>query len=365
METIGFVETHGTATAVGDVVEVGALKEFFRRRQARPVARRTATCSSVKANIGHTMSAAGIAGFIKAALVLHHKNHRPPAVGDGAEPQAGAGPFSVPDLSHRPRRGRVDLHPRRAAVSSFGFGGTNAHLVLEEAPDAGGRVQARPVDVRSPPRPPPELFLLSAATPELLGLLATRLHETLTGDPALELPAVAEGLARRALLEARAAIVAQTREELLTELELLQGAAAGLTAPTRLSPRLFAAPVVPVSGAPNVAFLLPGQGAQRVGLYRELFQRSARFAQRLQELDAAAASAASGVSVLDALYPDRSGRAVDLAAAGAAQADGGLPAGARGPLAGPGRAPGGAGCRPVAAPRATRWASSARRPWPG
>ncbi len=310
VETLGFVETHGTATTVGDVVEVGALKEFFSRRAKAQGEDGKPWCylSSVKANIGHTMSAAGIAGFIKTCLVLHHKTIVPQPSVEELNPklELHRSPFQIADSARAWEAS--PLHPRRAAVSSFGFGGTNAHVVLEEAP--------RPLDSARGERGA-ELFLLSAATPALLAEHARNLHRTLTEDPALPLAGVAQALAARALLASRAAIVAVSREELLPALALLAEQGAALTAPTRLSPALFAAPG-PAEGqtpaAPSVAFLLPGQGAQRVGLLRELFDRSPRFAKRMAELDEAVRRAAD-VSVLDALYPDRTGRPYDLASA--------------------------------------------------
>ncbi len=302
VETLGFVETHGTATTVGDVVEVGALKEFFRKRQAREPARPYCYLSSVKANIGHTMSAAGIAGFIKTCLVLHHRTLVPqPSVSElNPKLELHASPFRIATAA-TPWEASP-LHPRRAAVSSFGFGGTNAHVVLEEAPEAARPPCALPKASAAPGEPAPrELFLLSAATPALLAQHARTLRAAVTDEPASSLPDIAQALALRALLGARAAIVAQSREELLAALVLLEEKAPALTGPARLSESLFAAPS---SGEPGaVTFLLPGQGAQRVGLLRELMERSPRFAARVKALDAAVV-AAGGTSVIAALYPE-------------------------------------------------------------
>ncbi|MGQ0504148.1 MAG: type I polyketide synthase, partial [Myxococcaceae bacterium] len=324
VETIGYVETHGTATTVGDVVEVGALKTFFARKQKQQQTAPYCYLSSVKANIGHTMSAAGIAGFIKTCLVLHHKTIVPQPSVTQLNPklELHTSPFRI--ASQPVAWEAAAAHPRRAAVSSFGFGGTNAHLLLEEAPDAarrssalavlanagatGQRVQAQSVSAHGNARQSssfavnaePELFLLSAATPALLGQYAERIQTVLQGDPSLRLADVAQALATRKLLEARAAIVARTHDELLTALGALKDGAPGLTGPTQLTPQLFAAPS-PAQSLP-LAFLLPGQGAQRVGLLLGLFDRSPRFAQKLQRLDAAAVRE-TGVSILGALYP--------------------------------------------------------------
>jgi len=137
--TVGFVECHGTATPAGDAVELGALREVFGQDASAQV-------SSVKANIGHTMSAAGIAGLIKAVLVLRHGTV-PPQVGCD-EPDPALGTFRV-SRAAQPWTVSSDAL-RRAGVSSFGFGGTNVHVVLEEA--AGAVSGPRPVP-RPAPRP--------------------------------------------------------------------------------------------------------------------------------------------------------------------------------------------------------------------
>ncbi|HSY40361.1 MAG TPA: beta-ketoacyl synthase N-terminal-like domain-containing protein, partial [Polyangia bacterium] len=132
--TIGYVEAHGTATPLGDPVEVAALTQAFR---ARTQARGFCSIGSVKSNVGHMTAASGVAGLIKTALALHHKKLPPTLFFEAANPSIdfGESPFRVqsqledwPVLSSGV--------PRRAGVSSFGVGGTNAHVVLEEAPPA-------------------------------------------------------------------------------------------------------------------------------------------------------------------------------------------------------------------------------------
>jgi len=135
--TVGFVECHGTATPAGDAVELAALHEVFGQDASAQV-------SSVKANIGHTMSAAGIAGLIKAVLVLRHGTV-PPQVGCD-EPDPALGTFRV-SRAAQPWTVSSDAL-RRAGVSSFGFGGTNVHVVLEEA--AGAVSGPRPVPHPAP-----------------------------------------------------------------------------------------------------------------------------------------------------------------------------------------------------------------------
>ena len=129
-ETIELVEAHGTGTKVGDAVELSALAEVYRSAKAEGT---WCALGSVKSQIGHTKAAAGAAGLIKAALALHHKVLPPTIKVDRPAEAAAPGqtPFYV-NTEARPWLPKAD-HPRRAAVSAFGFGGSNFHCVLEEA----------------------------------------------------------------------------------------------------------------------------------------------------------------------------------------------------------------------------------------
>src|SRR5258705_11101867 len=215
-QSVGYVEAHGTATTVGDLVEVGALAEVFREQgwTSRDGAR--TALGSVKANIGHTMSAAGIAGLIKASLALHHRTLPPQPSVTEQNPKLGFGdgPFFLPAAAMA--WDTRDGHPRRAAVSSFGFGGTNAHLVLEEPPRAERRLGRRP---RAGQRRA-ELFLIAASRPGLLARHARELAAAL-GQLEQEGATPADGartLAARAHSTARLALgaesVAQRRDRL-------------------------------------------------------------------------------------------------------------------------------------------------------
>ncbi len=286
VETIGYVETHGTATTVGDVVEVGALKHFFAERAGHALAEPYCWLGSIKANIGHTMSAAGVAGFMKTCLVLHHAQIPPQPAVEELNPKLDLprSPFKVPqELTAWPRPAK---HPRRAAVSSFGFGGTNAHVLVEEAPERA--VVAAEQE---------ELFVLSAPLPELLARYARDVADTVE-QRALAPADVAATLASRAAFDARLAFVAKGRAQLVSTLRACaDGLAAG-----QLPAGAVYAPVPLPADQRRVAFLFPGQGAQRVGLLKDLVDRFPALKARLLEYDAAA-RADMGCSLLDALYP--------------------------------------------------------------
>ncbi|WP_371599915.1 type I polyketide synthase [Streptomyces sp. NBC_00564] len=166
---IGYLEAHGTGTYKGDPIEFAALTEAFRRHTDR-----TGFCAlgSTKPAIGHLDSAAGLAGLIKAVLVLRHGVIPPLVNFTRPNPQLGLddSPFVLPQRSTAwPSHG-----PRRAGVHSIGMGGTNAHVVLEEAPAASVRVEGAPV---------PALLPLSAQSPEALEAYARSLRDALVHDP--------------------------------------------------------------------------------------------------------------------------------------------------------------------------------------
>jgi acyl transferase domain-containing protein/7-keto-8-aminopelargonate synthetase-like enzyme len=279
VDTIGFVETHGTATTVGDATEVGALKSFFQSRALKPADQPYCYLSSIKANIGHTMSAAGVAGFIKAALVLHHRTIPPQPSCEELNPklELESSPFKIAQTAMAWKTSAK--HPRRAAVSSFGFGGTNAHVLLEETPLAAS------AEVEHP-----QLFCFSAANEQLLRRYAGEVAEQID-TLQLSCADVALTLSQRQSFDVRLAIVAQGRGQLVERLQAFaKGEDAGAFS-TVLAPE-----------ARQVAFLFPGQGAQRVGLLRDVVARFPAFARRLKLLDVAVQHDA-GTSLLAALYP--------------------------------------------------------------
>ena len=175
--TVSYVEAHGTGTALGDPIEVAALTEVFRADTDR---RGFCALGAAKTNIGHVDSAAGVAGFIKAVLALSHRTLPPTLHFETANPETGLedSPFFV-NTALRPweRNGT----PRRAGVSSFGMGGTNAHVVLEEAPEP-----AVPV-----PCAGAQVLVLSARTEAALERARGELGHHLARTPGLSLADVA------------------------------------------------------------------------------------------------------------------------------------------------------------------------------
>lgn len=206
--SVDLVECHGTATPTGDAVEMAVLRDL---RAGSPAGARCHV-SSVKANIGHTLSAAGIAGLLKAALAVHHGVIPPQAGCEQADPAMlpDGGTFAV---AREPRAWRPERDgPRRAGVSAFGFGGTNVHVVLEQAP---GAVRAVPTGYR---KADDSLFLLTAGSDTLLARYAERLADVLGGPTPPALADVAYTLASRTRLRARAVVAAATRTQLTRQL---------------------------------------------------------------------------------------------------------------------------------------------------
>ncbi|MEV4049848.1 beta-ketoacyl synthase N-terminal-like domain-containing protein [Amycolatopsis sp. NPDC049688] len=267
---VGYVEAHGTGTRVGDPVEVAALTQAFREETDRVGYCRL---GSVKGNIGHTGPAAGAAGVIKAALMVQHREFVPTLHYRRPNPELEleSSPFVVADR-REPWRGDG---PLLAGVSSFGMGGTNAHAVLESAPD-----RTRPVTTRRP-----RVFCLSANAPAALRRMRDELadHVESTAD-SVDTAEVALTLAGgRRRFAFRGAVVAADP--------------AGLVAALRT-----ANPPVTASPEAGVAFLFPGQGALRSGFGRSAHRLLPVFRTTFDEL-ATAARERFGVELGAALDP--------------------------------------------------------------
>ncbi|UNT00220.1 SDR family NAD(P)-dependent oxidoreductase [Streptomyces tubbatahanensis] len=252
---VGYVEAHGTGTRVGDPIEVNALTRAYRDLGHTGVA--DIPLGSVKGNVGHLGPAAGVVGLIKAVLALGcgrippSINYRRPHPAIDFE----SGPFRVNTaLSDWPAHHDVRL----AAVSSFGVGGTNAHVVVEQPPP--------PPESRRPSSGRPALLTVSARTPAALAAATGRLADALEADPGQDLHDVAATLSHgRPHLRHRAAVVPGE-----------DGAAKALrAAPADTAP-------APADGAP-VALLFPGQGSQHLGMGQRLYEQESVFREAVDE----------------------------------------------------------------------------------
>ncbi|THC44759.1 KR domain-containing protein [Streptomyces sp. A1499] len=253
--TVGYVETHGTGTPLGDPIELAALTRAY---GADADGGDRCAIGSVKSNVGHLDAAAGVTGLIKAALALKHEAIPPTLHWERPNPglQLESGPFYVNTaLRAWPRQ---DV-PRRAGVSSFGIGGTNVHVVLEEAPAEEPARHREGADGAARPH----LLPLSAKSAPALAEAAGRLADRLESGAELPLDATAHTLAlRRAQFAHRGAVVARTGGEAVAALRRLAQA----------PPAAAAADDAPV------AFLFPGQGSQYPGMARGLYERRGVFA---------------------------------------------------------------------------------------
>ncbi|XXY48825.1 SDR family NAD(P)-dependent oxidoreductase [Sorangium sp. So ce269] len=278
---VSYVEAHGTGTPLGDPIEMEAIRETY--GAARPGG---ATCAvgSVKTNIGHLEAAAGVAGVIKTVLALRHRaipahlhlrQLNPRISLDGSALVIPAQQIPWPEAGE----------PRRAGVSSFGVSGTNAHVILEEAPAAAP----------APALPERPLVLpLSARSPGALAALAARFADLLDGDPPPLADLCFTASVHRTHHEHRLAVLADTREGLSARLRAF---ARGEPAPETWAGRR--AP----GARPAVVFVFPGQGSQWLGMGRQLLESEPAFRDRIEELDRVI-RAHAGFSLIDELTAD-------------------------------------------------------------
>jgi len=253
---ISYVEAHGTATPLGDPIELEGLTQAFRQSTAD---KGFCALGSLKSNVGHLVMAAGAASVIKTSLALCERRLPPSLHFTAANPRLNLAdsPFVVND-SLRPWQ--TAGGPLRAGVSSFGVGGTNAHVILEEAPE---RV---PSDVASGA----QLLLVSARTPTALGIAAARLADHLAAHPDGNLADTAWTLARgRKAFVQRTHVVATSTNDAVSKLRDIAAAAMCRTCTTP---------------SPGMVFLFPGQGSQYAGMGRELHATEPVFRAALDEV---------------------------------------------------------------------------------
>lgn len=250
-DTITYVEAHGTATPLGDPIEISALKQAFALSTDK---KQFCAIGSVKTNVGHLDTAAGVTGLIKTVLALEHGAIPPSLHFEQSNPQIDFenSPFFVnTELRAWPPSQQA---PRRAGVSSFGFGGTNAHVIVEEAPTLATSSASRPF----------QLLLLSAKTPEALECANVNLAAFLETNRGVNLADVAYTLqVGRKHFKCRRMVVCESVDEARHSMEtdnLVKVATLG----------------VDKTDSP-VVFMFPGQGAQYVEMAKELYQSETTF----------------------------------------------------------------------------------------
>lgn len=279
-ETITYVETHGTGTALGDPVEIEALTRAFRHGTE---AKRFCGIGSVKTNIGHLDAAAGVAGIIKTVLALKHRQLPPSLNSENENPRIdfANSPFYVnTKLSEWKSR---DGNPRRAGVSSFGIGGTNVHVVLEEAPEP------EPSESIGKWR----LLPISARTNTALDAATVNLHAHLKEHPALDLSDVAYTLqVGRKQFNHRRVVICRDTEDAVRALDTLDAR------------RVFTSVQAP--RVRPVMFMFPGQGAQYVRMGLELYRAESFFRNQI-DLCSEILKLHLGFDLREVLYPTDEG----------------------------------------------------------
>ncbi len=283
-QDVTFVEAHGTGTPLGDPIEIQSLAKIFPRRSpAEP----TCYVTSVKAAVGHAETASGIAGVIKVALMMNH----------GRIPAQPLLKTLNPNIDLTGTRLAIPREEvewttkknRFAGVSSFGFGGTNSHIVLE------GVRPAEPVTQQPQPRRPRHVLAISAKTKTALQVVAEQHRaclERLTDEELGDFCHSAN--TGRAHFNHRAAMVAETREKLLDQ---LQAIAAGKRAKGGKKAE------VKIAIKPKAGFLFTGQGSQYAGMAQQLYEQHPEFRQSMDVCEEAFREA-RGESLLAVIYPD-------------------------------------------------------------
>ncbi len=258
-DSIGYIEAHGTATLLGDPIEIEALKQAFNTEK-----RHYCGIGSVKTNFGHLDSAAGVAGFIKAVLSIQERCLFPSLFYKTPNPKINFGdsPFFVPVECCPWRTGQNGMDPLRAGVSAFGIGGTNVHVILEEAPPLDNQTEETEENKTA------ALILLSARSEKALAEMTSRWVEHLHGHPDLNLGDAAYTLqVGRAPFKYRKAAVCTT---------VAQAMATFTTGPAK--ERVFRA-----SEKSPVIFMFPGLGSQYVNMGLDLYCQERVFRQEMDE----------------------------------------------------------------------------------
>ncbi|WP_413206149.1 type I polyketide synthase [Rhodospirillum sp. A1_3_36] len=287
-DAVSYVEAHGTGTALGDPIELGALDRVFGTGHS---ADRPLHVGSVKTNLGHLEAAAGVAGVIKVVLALRHSCLPPHLNVTQPTPR-----FPWAEKPVRVARQAVDwpggAEPRVAGISSFGFSGTNAHIVIADAPPGDDAFEATQ-DVG------PRLLPLGAHTTEALTALAARYRDHLRANPGVAPGDLCASAALgRAHPPRRLAVMADDTAHMA---EALDRFTEGRTSPDLIAPALESATV------PSLAFLFTGQGSQYAGMGRRLYETEPVFRGALDRC-AAILKTHADIDLIDLVCSDESGR---------------------------------------------------------
>ncbi|MDB9511355.1 alpha/beta fold hydrolase [Kamptonema animale CS-326] len=264
-ETITYVEAHGTGTLQGDPIEVTGLTKAFSHYTEK---KGFCAIGSVKPNIGHTDVAAGVTSFIKTALMLRHKLLVPTINFEEPNPQIdfANSPFYV-NTKQQPWTTENGI-PRRAGVSAFGIGGTNAHVILEEPPEVAS--------IPSETERPLHLLCLSAKTEKALNELVAKYETHIEGSPNQPLTDICfTANAGRSHHNYRIGIVADSAQDLREQLADFSAGEDFSEVITKCS----------TNNPPKIAFLFTGQGSQYIGMGRELYNTQPTFRQTLDRCD--------------------------------------------------------------------------------
>ncbi|MEZ4867754.1 MAG: type I polyketide synthase [Caldilineaceae bacterium] len=296
---ISYIEAHGTGTALGDPIEIGALGSVFGQERSQPL-----WVGSVKTNFGHLEGAAGVAGLLKAILALQHRQIPPHLHLQQPNPHIPWAdlPIQVPTTpTPLPDAGRL------AGVSSFGLSGTNAHIVLEAAPELSTLQPDAPQPLLAPTTPP-QVLTLSATSESALIALAGRYATLLAEQPALALADLClTANTQRTQFSHRLAVVAATNTQMCEQ----------LTAIATGSPNIYlgdgrgiARGNAPAAGRPKakIAFLFTGQGSEYLNMGRALYTSQPLFRQIMEQCDAILRPYLKR-SLLALLYPDQAAAA--------------------------------------------------------
>ncbi|MBP0010702.1 SDR family NAD(P)-dependent oxidoreductase, partial [Roseofilum sp. Belize Diploria] len=281
-ETISYIEAHGTGTELGDPVEIAALTQAFRYSTEK---KGFCAIGSLKSNMGHLDAAAGVAGLIKTVLALKHKVLPPTLHFEQPNPKidfANSPLYVNTTLSQWKTNGT----PRRAGVSSFGIGGTNAHVILEEAPE--------PIKKENSPERPVHCLTLSAKTPEALEQLVSHYQNHLETHQELEIADICyTANTGRKHFNHRLATIAATQQELLEKIKSYQRKEYGIG---QFYGESLNSKIV------KIAFLFTGQGSQYINMGRQLYEKARIFRQTLEQCDQILQPYLE-TSILEIIYP--------------------------------------------------------------